>query len=238
VKKRFTDCDKWRDPWFRRLSVQAKLVWLWLLDNCDNAGVIDVDIELAAFQIGEEIKRDALNNELKDKVEKLPNGKVWIPNFIHFQYSVGGKKLFSSVCKPHQVVLESLEKNGLIDRVRDTLPKGYGKGPRKEKDKDKDKDPPAGAEKKKTILPTVEDCIEFAPSVPCSKECAEAYHADRSALDWSKVKSGVQVAISDWRNDLRSFARHWRFTEQEQKARAGTKVARVVNTKPVKELKL
>ena len=66
MKKRFTDCDKWRDPWFRRLSVQAKLVWLWLLDNCDNAGVIDVDIELAAFQIGEEIKRDALNNELKD----------------------------------------------------------------------------------------------------------------------------------------------------------------------------
>ena len=236
MKKRFTDCDKWRDPWFRRLSGQAKLLWLWLLDNCDNAGVLDVDLELAAFQIGSELKPGAIK-ELKDKVEKLPNGKVWIRNFIYFQYSVGNNKRFAPGCKPHAVVLELLEKNNLSDRVADTLPKGLGKVPRKRKRQRQEEEKEEHAPKR--LFPTVDDCVAFAASVPCSKDCAEAYHADRSALDWSKVKGGMQVEISDWRNDLRSFARHWRHTEEERKQKfQGPKVARVVDTKPEKRLEL
>ncbi len=50
--KRFTDTTKWTDKWFRKLSVCEKLMFLWLVDNCDNAGFWEVDLELAAMQIG------------------------------------------------------------------------------------------------------------------------------------------------------------------------------------------
>ncbi len=52
MTKRFTDTGKWIDKWFRKLSVHQKLLFLWLIDNCDNAGFWEVDIELAAQQIG------------------------------------------------------------------------------------------------------------------------------------------------------------------------------------------
>jgi len=53
--KRFTETEKWRDPWFRKLSAGAKLAFLYIIDNCDNAGVWTADKELADFSIGMEI---------------------------------------------------------------------------------------------------------------------------------------------------------------------------------------
>jgi len=52
VSKRFTDSEKWRDPWFRRLPTEYKLLWLYLLDECDVSGVWKVDLELATMIIG------------------------------------------------------------------------------------------------------------------------------------------------------------------------------------------
>ena len=52
MAKRFTDNAKWCDPWYRKLSPLNKLAWLYITDNCDAAGVIDLDDELANFQIG------------------------------------------------------------------------------------------------------------------------------------------------------------------------------------------
>jgi len=49
---RFTKTEKWTDPWFRELSALEKLVWFYICDNCDNAGIIEIDYGLAAFQIG------------------------------------------------------------------------------------------------------------------------------------------------------------------------------------------
>jgi hypothetical protein len=105
--KRFTETEKWRDPWFRKLSVQAKLLFLWLVDNCDKAGVIDFDIEAASFQIGEPIKMDHLV-ELQGRWEKLPNGKIRLLKFITFQY---GK--LSKTCPPHARIFEALDSHGL-----------------------------------------------------------------------------------------------------------------------------
>tara|TARA_R110000868_G_scaffold51318_2_gene162881 strand:- start:558 stop:881 length:324 start_codon:yes stop_codon:yes gene_type:complete len=58
--KRFTETQKWEDPWFRRLRPEMKLLWQWLCDKCDNAGIIDPDLELASFQIGYQYPSDTL----------------------------------------------------------------------------------------------------------------------------------------------------------------------------------
>jgi hypothetical protein len=114
--KRFTETSKWSDPWFRSLSPEAKLLWLWLCDSCDYAGVIEPDFALASFQIGQglDIDLDVLA-ELGDRVLKLPSGKLILPAFIGFQYGQ-----LSRDCRPHKPVFRDLERHGL-DTLLDTL---------------------------------------------------------------------------------------------------------------------
>lgn len=40
---RFTDTDKWMDSWFSSLSAKGKLLFLFLCDNCNIAGIIEVN---------------------------------------------------------------------------------------------------------------------------------------------------------------------------------------------------
>jgi len=243
MKRRFTDADKWRDKWFRKLSVVGKLAWQWLLDNCDHAGVIDPDWELASFQIGEEVGEEVLA-ELESRVETLPEGALFIPKYMVFQY-----KTLSRSCLAHKPAFESIEKHNLRGRLCPSLLEGLGKGmegygkgkgrvkekeEEKEKEKDKEKDRAS-----RSAPPTQEELVAFAKEVPCSEECALAYQNDRRAINWTKVKGGLQVTIEDWRSDLRGFAMHWRANEAKSKAEGrSAPVARGVDTRPEKTLKL
>ena len=123
--KRFTETQKWEDPWFRKLRPEMKLLWQWLCDRCDNAGVIEPDVELASFQIGYQYPMDTLL-EFGGRIVNLPCGKWFIPKFIEFQY---GK--LSEECKAHKPIYLSLQKHG-IERVsigyEYPLRKGIGKG--------------------------------------------------------------------------------------------------------------
>jgi uncharacterized phage protein (TIGR02220 family) len=116
--KRFTETQKWSDPWFRKLSLHAKALWSWLCDNCDPAGVIDPDLELASFQIGYPYPLDALL-EFGDRLLKLECGKWLVVKFIKFQY---GDRL-SRDCKAHNPVFTSLERHLITSEMI-----GYGKG--------------------------------------------------------------------------------------------------------------
>lgn len=123
--KRFTETQKWEDPWFRRLSPELKLFWHWLLDKCDGAGIIEPDIELASFQIGFQYPADILS-QFNERVTKLKCGKYFIPKFISYQYGT-----LSRECKAHNPIFASLEKHGL---------KGYPKGIHTLQEKEKEKD--------------------------------------------------------------------------------------------------
>ncbi len=131
--KRFTDTAKWNDPWFRGLSPLAKLLWSWLLDNCDNSGVIDPDIMLASFQIGDKIEEKHMT-ELGNRLQRLPNGKLWIPKFIRFQFGE-----LTTESRVHSSVIKLL-KIHCIEYPIDSLSIGYVKGIDTPKDKDKVKD--------------------------------------------------------------------------------------------------
>jgi len=37
--KRFTETTKWDDPWFRKLSPTAKLLWGYITDKCNAVGL-------------------------------------------------------------------------------------------------------------------------------------------------------------------------------------------------------
>jgi hypothetical protein len=110
MMKIFTDTTKWDDKWFRNLSPTLKLVYLYVCDKSDHAGIWEYDPELLALHT----KIDLLDETgwlqaLSPKVIKLGNGKWWIKNYITFQYSKGINKRH----KYFVPVYKSLVKNGI-----------------------------------------------------------------------------------------------------------------------------
>jgi len=127
--KRFTETTKWQDKWFRQLPARLKCLWSYLLDNCDAVGVIDPDWELVAFQVGENVSDEDIKY-FAERIQILPNGKLWITRFVEFQY---GK--LSRDCKAHIPVFKAIQLHRL-----DTLFNGDSKAIHSLKETDKDKD--------------------------------------------------------------------------------------------------
>lgn len=137
--KRFTETTKWDDPWFRELSVGTKLLYLWLLDHCDIAGVVHPDLGLASFQIGQPVNEQNIS-DLGDRLKSLERGKFLVVKFVRFQFGS-----ISQTSLVHRSVIKTLESHGLpipISLPRDSQGMDMGspcpkrKIKRKEKEKD------------------------------------------------------------------------------------------------------
>lgn len=86
---RFTDDEKWGDPWFRRLKPYEKLLFVFLCDNCNWAGFYELDEDYIKFHIGqvEGAYNGALDGALKALSDKIiiRDGWVWVRNFLKHQ---------------------------------------------------------------------------------------------------------------------------------------------------------
>src|ERR1700753_2023500 len=134
MAKRYTDTDKWKKPFIRTLQAPYKLLWIYILDECDHAGGWQVDLDVAQVKLGEKLKLDIALKSFKDKIIQISNGEKWfIPDFIEFQYSVLNPKN-----KVHESVINILSKYDLLDdnyKIKGLTSTLQGA---KEKDKDKD----------------------------------------------------------------------------------------------------
>lgn len=86
MSKRFTDTKKWRNEWFRNLSAEAKLTWIYLCDECESHGVLKIDYGLASFQLGFKLEKSHLEKWFFDKIHFISNEKILIIPFFEFQY--------------------------------------------------------------------------------------------------------------------------------------------------------
>ena|SRR3990167_1117942 len=87
MAKRFTDTSKWRKTFFRTLTNPMKLFWLYILDECDHAGIWEVNIDLFNFQTGLKITIDDVKRHFGDKLYWFDaDTKIHVPAFIDFQY--------------------------------------------------------------------------------------------------------------------------------------------------------
>ena len=107
--KRYTDSEKWLDPWFRKLTPTGKVFWLFLLDKCDIAGVWERDDDFFQFVSGSSVLVDAHLEELGDRVTILDDSRILVPKFVKFQQ---GGELTES--KPfHRGIFKILDKHDL-----------------------------------------------------------------------------------------------------------------------------
>lgn len=132
MAKRFIDTQIWtQNKWFRKLEPRHKLLWIYLITNCDQVGVWEEDMELASFLIGFEFTVSELVKVFGERLYKFNGKKYWIVDFIPFQYGVlqeGGKN------RPHQSYIDLLKSHSLYIEYRKSIERD------KEKDKDKDKE--------------------------------------------------------------------------------------------------
>jgi len=134
MSKRFTSTDKWDKHWIHVLKPRHKLFWVYLLDKCDHAGIWEVNIELAEFQLGIKLDVPTLLSVFKDQIVVINNKSKWfIPGFIDFQYGV-----LKPDNRVHESVLSILSRYK-IPKVQGPC-KGLNRSLKGPMDKDKDKD--------------------------------------------------------------------------------------------------
>jgi hypothetical protein len=109
MAKRFTDSTKWSNSFIRSLKAPYKLLWLYILDECDHAGIWQVDFEVAQIKIGEKINQKDALIFFASKIINL-NDKWFIPNFIEFQYTE-----LNPQNRAHNSVITILKKYNLLD---------------------------------------------------------------------------------------------------------------------------
>tara|TARA_R110002167_G_scaffold6763_1_gene31938 strand:+ start:5509 stop:6309 length:801 start_codon:yes stop_codon:yes gene_type:complete len=129
--KRFTETDKWaKDKWFGELEPRYKLFWLYLIDNCDNVGVWEVNLRVANLLIGYAYPMDTLLEAFKGKIHVFDSGeKWWIRSFVDFQHGILDPE---SLSKPILSYFKLLEKHSLYKEytkgIHTLQGKGKGKG--------------------------------------------------------------------------------------------------------------
>lgn len=146
MAKRFIDTELFNDSWYMNLTPEAKLFFIYLITNCDNAGIIDLNIRLAEFQTGIKDFRNSFYTVCAEFGEKrlmnLRENYYFIPNFVRYQYPNG---LNSGVKAQQSVVLKlqyfNINPNSL-ERVNKQFDESYQTPQDKDmyKDIDKDKD--------------------------------------------------------------------------------------------------
>jgi len=199
MPKRFTDSDKWTDPWFRRLSPTMKMFWLYLLDNCDMAGIWDVDIELASYFLGTKLDPQKIDREIDGRVVVIEDGrKWWVPKFIQFQYGE-----LSTQSRVHLKVIQVLDKYGLKYSV-DTVSTDCRRGIDTPKDKDKVQVQDKAKDKKEGRPENLDAVRSFFAELRLSSE-AEAFYDHFEANGW---KQGGRSAMKDWRAAARNWVRN------------------------------
>ena len=148
MAKRFTDTDKWKKPWFRKLKPIYKIFWIYLTDNCDKSGIWEVDFELAQMFIGKKLNIDETKEAFSKQFIELDHGKRWfLVDFVEFQYGELNKNN-----PAHKNVIKDLSNRNLLNKsegASEGLQSTLEGTKDKDKDKDKEKDKGKGKDKDK-----------------------------------------------------------------------------------------
>jgi hypothetical protein len=114
MAKRFTDTEKYKKHFVRSLKAPYKLLWDYILCDCNHAGIWIVDFEAARMYLGKDVKiceRAALEAFNKDEKRVIPidYGEKWfIVGFIEYQYGELNPRN-----RVHASVIKMLERYGL-----------------------------------------------------------------------------------------------------------------------------
>ncbi len=114
MANRLTDSEKWKKTWFRKLKPEHKLMWFYILDNCDHAGIWESDFELASFMIGWTYDQTEIEEAFEKQFLKIDENRWYLTDYIEWQYKCTISELNPNN-KAHLGVIRTLEKHKIYD---------------------------------------------------------------------------------------------------------------------------
>ena len=109
MAKRFMDNSIFEKQWFRELPVRLKIVWFYLINKCDHAGILnDLDVGLLSYQIGDKYTIDEVLEAFKGNIEQIGENKFYLTKFCKFQYGE-----LNPAVRVHQSVIKLLNKHSI-----------------------------------------------------------------------------------------------------------------------------
>lgn len=204
AKKRFTDIEIWDKEWYMELKPTYKCLIKYIFDKCDASGCWKPNWKLASLHINDNVCADDLKKIPKDQYEILPNGKIFIPDFIDFQYGTLSKK-----SPAHNPIFLAIEKNSLHDRVFNRVSNTL-----KEKDKDKEEEMEVDKEEEEIkkeeeifIVPEMQKIWKKEkPDYP--DDISKDYTAIRCISEFICNQSGIKFPVKN-KDDTDSVLRLW-----------------------------
>jgi hypothetical protein len=115
MAKRFIDTEIFQDEWFSDLSKDAKLLWIYIITNCDHAGILKLNYKLIKFQTGIQDIDKSLE-ELSKSYLRVSKEYLFCFKFIKFQYP----NFPQSTVKQQEGAINILKKFGLWDNNLNT----------------------------------------------------------------------------------------------------------------------
>jgi len=91
MAKRFIDTTYFKSPFVRQLDFKMKAFYLFVICDCDGAGIWNADFEIASLYIGTKITQSEFKKSFLEtnKAIDLKNGRYFFPDFIEHQYPKG-----------------------------------------------------------------------------------------------------------------------------------------------------
>jgi len=176
MSKRLSDSCKWDDDFFVGLPYKYKLLWIYILDKCDHAGLFKVVKRNMDFHLENDYDLNEVIKAFGDKI-KVINDSLWfIPGFISFQYG-----RLNPNNRVHVSVIELLKNKGLY--------KEYISSIDTDKDIDKEKD-----EEKAKALDTPARIDDNCPGLDFSFPVFK----DKYPRDKQNVQPGITRAQKIW----------------------------------------
>ncbi len=106
---RFTDTVKWNDTWFCELKPLSKLLFLYLCDQCDIAGFLELNVKKISFDLG--TGKQEVERSVKEVSNKLIYSKdkrfIFIKKFLQHQRNLPLKE----TNKAHIAIINLLNQN-------------------------------------------------------------------------------------------------------------------------------
>jgi len=212
MAKRFTDSGKWNKPFIRGMKAPYKLLWLYILDECDHAGIWQVDIQVAELKIGEKLKLETAIKFFESKISVIDGGEKWFINdFIEFQYGQ-----LNSQNRAHNSVIQILKKFNLIDistnvikpltsPLQGAMDMDKDKDKVKDMDKDKDKDTPKI--EKSELEKTFDSFLEMRRKIkkPATDRAVELLKSKLKKLSNGNENTAIEIIEQSIMNSWQDF---------------------------------
>lgn len=158
MAKRFTDTNKWNDVWFSQLPNDYKLIWIYILDSCDNAGIWLSNIRNLNYFCNTNITEEDLIQTFSGKLTKLTNEKWIVNKFCTIQY---GDNFLESKNKAVLAAIKTLNALNLIKNDKGiatlSIPYLYPMDTPKEQEQEQVKDKVKEQDKVKEIVKEKEE---------------------------------------------------------------------------------